>query len=202
MTIIWLWLRAHRWPTLALTSGLVAVIGLVVGGRYVPIPSLGEVRRLDVPLSQLLPLVLACAIGLHTKAPTSLFHVIPRSPVAQRAELITAILATAVAACLLIPNSPVALRNLAGLAGLALVTASVAGATRSWTLPLFYLMCCLLFGTRPRHTAEGGAGAQWWAFAIADADERRATAVALVLCAAGVLLFVLRGPRNEVTAQE
>jgi hypothetical protein len=63
-------------------------------------------------------------------------------------------------------------------------------------------MCCLLFGTRLRYTAEGGTGAQRWAFAIADADDHRAAAVALLLRAASLLVFVLRGPCDEVTAQD
>ncbi|MCG8926973.1 hypothetical protein, partial [Lentzea sp. CC55] len=81
---------------------------------------------------------------------------------------------------------------LAGLTGMALATAAVAGATRSWILPLFYLMSCLLFDARLRYTSEGGIGTQWWAFATAQADDRGALAVALLSCATGVILFVLR----------
>ncbi|MCG8927337.1 hypothetical protein, partial [Lentzea sp. CC55] len=140
MTIAWLWLRAHRWPALVLTSCLVSAAGLLFGGLYLPVPSLGEVRRLSVPLSQLLPLLLACAVGLHTKAPTAVFKVAPRSPVPQRIALAAVLLVTVTAACLALPDNHAALRNLAGLTGMALATAAVAGATRSWILPLFYLM--------------------------------------------------------------
>lgn len=200
MSIAWLWLRAHRWPVLVLTSCLIAVAGLVLGGRHVPIPSLGEVRRLSVPLSQLLPLLLACAVGLHTKAPTTVFRVVPRSPVPQRTALVMTFLVTVTVACLPLPDNEAALRNLAGLTGMALATAAVAGATRSWTLPLFYLMACLLFGSRLRHTAEGGIGTQWWAFATAKAGDPGALGVALLCCATGFLLFVLRGPRDEAAS--
>jgi hypothetical protein len=199
MTIAWLWLRAHRWPVLVMTSCLIAVTGLVLGGRHVPIPSLGEVRRLSVPLSQLLPLLLACAVGVHTKEHTTVFRVVPRSPVPQRIAVVATFLATVTIACLLLPDNQAALRNLAGLTGMALATAAVAGATRSWILPLFYLMSCLLFGTRLRHTVEGGIGTQWWAFATADAGDRGALVVALFCCATGFLLFVLRGPHDEAT---
>ncbi|MBP2335628.1 hypothetical protein JOF41_001806 [Saccharothrix coeruleofusca] len=202
MTIVRLWLRAHRWPTLAATSCLVAVAGLVLGGRHVPIPSLSGARGLSVPLSQLLPLLLACAVALRTRAPTTVFRVVPRSPVPQRAALLVTCLVTVAAACPLLPDGQTALRNLAGLTGMALATATIAGATRGWTLPLLHLMCCLLFGAHPRHTPQGGIGARWWAFAIADADDRTAMAVALLLCAVGSLLFVLRGPRDETAPHD
>ncbi|WP_447001900.1 hypothetical protein ACRAKI_19290 [Saccharothrix isguenensis] len=202
MTIAWLWLRAHRWPALAATCGATALVGLLFGGDHVPLPSLADTRRLSVPLGQLLPLVLASAIGLHSRTPTTLFHVAPRAPIAQRAALAGTLLATAIIACASVPDGLAALRNTLGLGGMALVAATVAGATRSWTLPLCYLMACLLFGSRVRSGAGDGSRTQWWAFALAEARDRNAMVSAIACCAVGLVLFVLRGPRDEVTSHE
>ncbi|GAA1335581.1 hypothetical protein J7S33_28910 [Saccharothrix algeriensis] len=202
MTVAWLWLRAHRWPTLVAACGAVALVGALLGGERVPVPSFTATRRLSVPLAQLLPLVIACAVGLHSRAPTSLFRVAPRSPFAQRAALVGTLLVTAATTCLLVPDGQAALRNTLGLSGMALAGAALAGATRSWTLPLPYLMGCLLFGTRVRSTAETASGAQWWAFAIAPAHHRGALAFAVGCCLAGAALFVVLGPREEPAPPE
>ncbi|MEU6155615.1 hypothetical protein ABZ816_37085 [Actinosynnema sp. NPDC047251] len=200
--IAWLWLRAHRWPTLLATSCAVAVVGVVFGGDHVPIPSLSSARQMSVPLGQLLPLILACAIGSHSRQPTSLFRVTPRLPYVHRAAVAGVLLITAAAATLLVPNMMTALRNTLGLTGMALVTAVAVGATRSWTLPLFYLMCCLLFGTRIRATANGESGPQWWAFAIADQSDRTATTLAILVCLLGLVLFVIFGAKEEAAVRE
>ncbi|MEU4802297.1 hypothetical protein [Actinosynnema sp. NPDC023587] len=200
MTVAWLWLRAHRWPVLLGTCAGVAAVAATVGGEHVPVPSFGDVRRLDVPLTQLLPLVLAGAVGLHSRTPTTLFLVAPRRAGPLRAALVGCLVGTASLTSLVFAQPVTALRNTLGLVGLALVTAVVAGATRSWTLPLVHLVACLLFGTRLSATAQGGRGEWWWAFPLADADDRSAFALAVACCAVGVVAFVARGPRPEIVA--
>lgn len=200
--IAWLWLRAHRWPALLAASCVVAVVGMLFGGDHVPIPSLSSSRQLNVPLGQLLPLVLACTVGLHSQQPTTLFRVAPRPPYAHRAAVTCALLLTAACATLPMPDTTTALRNTLGLAGMALMTAVAVGATRSWTVPLFYLMCCLLFGTRIRATADGEIGPQWWAFAMADSGHRTAMTIAVTSCLLGLLVFTACGARDEATSRD
>ncbi|RKT53653.1 hypothetical protein [Saccharothrix australiensis] len=197
MTVVWLWLRAHRWPSLVAACGVMALVGAVFGEELVPVPSLAAARRLSVPLAQLLPLVVACAVGLHSRTPTSLFRVVPRSAMAQRLALVCTLLATATVTCLLIPSGSIALRNTFGLSGIALIAATVAGATRSWTLPLCHLMGCLLFGTRARSAADGVTGTQWWAFAVAPESDRVAAILAIGCCLVGAAVFIVRGPQEE-----
>ncbi|XVV04907.1 hypothetical protein ACQPW3_05755 [Actinosynnema sp. CA-248983] len=200
MTIAWLWLRAHRWPALLATSCAVALAGLLVGGEHVSIPSFAAVRRLSMPVGQLLPFILACAVGLYSRTPTSLFRVVPRSRAPQRTATASVFVATVLLPCLVIADGQAALRNTLGLTGMALGTAVVAGATRSWTLPLFYLMGCLLFGSQTRTTAQGGIGPHEWAFPIAPSGDAAAMALAIACCVAGLLLYIIFGAREEVTS--
>nr|BFE99033.1 hypothetical protein GCM10020241_07090 [Streptoalloteichus tenebrarius] len=86
MNILWLWLRAHRWPTLLAVCLGVAVLNVLVGGQGVPVPTLTSIRRLDLPLRQFLPLVMACAIGLHSRNPSQTFTVTPRPALVLRAR--------------------------------------------------------------------------------------------------------------------
>ncbi|GAA3867633.1 hypothetical protein GCM10022243_36720 [Saccharothrix violaceirubra] len=191
MTVAWLWLRLHRWPTLVAITVATAAVTLLVGDERVPLPSFADVRRLGVPLGHLMPLLLASAVGLHSRAPTRLFLVTPRPARPQRAVLACVLVATASVAGVAGADDAVP-RNILGLSGLALATAVAAGATRSWTLPLCHAMACVLFGSR-----IGPGGPRWWAFTIAPAGDRVAWAVALACGAAGTLLFVVRGPRAE-----
>lgn len=193
--IAWLWLKAHRWPSLAAVCAVVAVIGVLLGRQVVPVPSLSG-NQVAIPLMLLLPVVLACAVGVHARNPTTLFDVVPRSPAPLRLALVVVLVATVSATSLALPDSVAALRNTVGLTGMALGTAAVAGATRSWTLPLCYLMASILVGARSR-LADGVYRPALWAFPLADASDALATTIANMCFAAGALLYVLRGPKGE-----
>lgn len=196
MRITWIWLKAHRWPDLVAVCAVVAAVGVLLGRQVVPVPSLSN-SQVAIPLMLLLPVVLGCAVGLHSRNPTTLFDVVPRSHVPARAALVLVLVATVALTSLALPDGVAALRNTLGLTGMALATAAVVGATRSWTLPLFFLMASLLFGARAR-LSQGVYGPAPWAYPLADAKNTHAMTLACGIFACGALLYVLRGPRAEV----
>ena len=197
MRIAWIWLKAHRWPSLAAVCAGVAAVGVLLGRQVVPVPSLSS-HQVAIPLMLLLPVVLACAVGLHGRNPATLFDVVPRPHVPVRVALVLVLVSTVSVTSLALPDGVAALRNTLGLTGMALATAAVAGATRSWTLPLFFLMASLLFGARARLSESGAYGPALWAFPLADAADTGAMSLACGVFAAGALLYVVRGPRAEV----
>jgi hypothetical protein len=87
-------------------------------------------------------------------------------------------------------TSPAAiLRNLAGLTGIALITAAVFGAHLSWTVPLGYVMYC------------GGEldiqAASRWSWPLLPAGDHAASAIAAGLLAAGVAAVSAAGGRDR-----
>ena len=77
-------------------------------------------------------------------------------------------------------NSSVALRNLGGGAGLALINAAVLGGRLAWILPVTFTGACLAGGAT-------GTRADSWAFYFQPGRDASATALALVLLAAGLV---------------
>jgi len=83
------------------------------------------------------------------------------------------------------------LRNLAGLAGIALLTAALLGANLSWTLPLGYVMVC--GAELDQHVTS------IWTWPILPASDHTATAISLALLAVGLAAVTLTGARDHHT---
>ncbi len=83
------------------------------------------------------------------------------------------------------------LRNLAGLAGIALLAAALLGAHLAWTLPLGYVLVC------------GGELDQQvtsvWTWPTLPANNPSATLISLALLAAGLAAVTLTGARDHHT---
>nr|BFE99032.1 hypothetical protein GCM10020241_07080 [Streptoalloteichus tenebrarius] len=97
------------------------------------------------------------------------------------------------------PETAGSLRNTLALTGLALMTSVIAGATRSWTTPLFFLMVCLLFGPRYDYAPTGGPSAELWAIVLAPPHDLTAAVLAGIVWLLGTALFILRGARAEIS---
>ncbi len=83
------------------------------------------------------------------------------------------------------------LRNLAGLTGIALLTAAGLGAHLSWTVPLGYVLYC---------SGELDLGVtNLWTWPTLPASDRTATTIALTLLAAGVATVSLVGAQDRRT---
>jgi hypothetical protein len=83
------------------------------------------------------------------------------------------------------------LRNLAGLTGIALLTAVLLGAHLAWTVPLGYVVYC------------GGAldlnQVSRWTWPVLPASDHGTILIALALLAAGVAALAAAGPRDRQT---
>lgn len=97
------------------------------------------------------------------------------------------------AAVLLAPSLPLAeygaqslLRNAVGLFGLALLTATAAGPTLAWTLPLGYTAAIYLGAVRLQ-----APGQSWWAFLLQPAADRAAGVTAATLLVTGTAAWAL-----------
>lgn len=201
MNIPVIWLRAHRWPTLLAVCAGMAVVNLLLGATRMPLLSVSGVSRLEVPLAQFLPLILACAAGLCAGSPSSVFDVTPRSSLCQRLALALTLQCTVAIASLTVLTHGVTdwqatIRNTLALTGMALATATLAGATRGWTTPLFYVIAAMLFGPITNNVRADGIAAHW-AFPLARGADHPAAVIAAICWVAGTALFVLREPRAD-----
>ena len=86
-------------------------------------------------------------------------------------------------------SAPVLVRNLAGLTGIALLTAVVLGAHLAWTVPLGYVMYC---------GAELDAQTyRLWTWPTLPAGNHAASALAIGLLAAGIAAATITGARSR-----
>lgn len=86
-------------------------------------------------------------------------------------------------------GSTTLLRQLAGLTGIALLSAALLGARQSWTVPLVYTLVCA--------RAFDLGWASLWVWPTRTGPDTAATAVAAGLLAAGLGVIALRGPRDN-----
>jgi hypothetical protein len=117
---------------------------------------------------------------------------LPTLRVAHLLTLVTAATATfTVAAATLGLDTGLVLRNLAGLTGIALLTAVLLGAHLAWTVPLGYVVYC------------GGAldlnEVSRWSWPVQPASNQAATLIALALLVAGAAALAAAGPRDRHT---
>jgi hypothetical protein len=84
------------------------------------------------------------------------------------------------------------MRNLAGLTGLALLTAALIGAHLAWATPLGYVVFC--GGELDLHAST------LWAWPTRPAGDSAAALIALTLLVAGLLTVSLAGSRDRRTA--
>ncbi|GAA2357401.1 hypothetical protein GCM10009854_39790 [Saccharopolyspora halophila] len=200
MTVLVLALRACHWPLFVAASALLAAVNALFGAEQLPVPR-PNIGALDVPLGLFSPLVLACLLGLHLSAVTTLWSTGPRNHALVRAGRLTAALLPAVLACapLLLHGAELwtsATRNTLGLGAMALLVTVAAGPTRCWMLPFPYLLAALLLGTQRSSTA-GGSDATWWAFPLQDAGDPRGMLLTAVLLVAGITGYLRFGARAE-----
>jgi hypothetical protein len=83
------------------------------------------------------------------------------------------------------------LRDLAGLAGIALLTARLLGPHLSWTLPIAYVVIC-------GNTLDAQI-TSLWTWPNLPSTEHTASLIAIALLATGVTAVTLAGPRDRAT---
>ena len=147
-------------------------------------------------LSQLLPIIIACAAAAVIAAGT-------RSPFGEperasrplpRLRLLHILTTLVVATCALatMTDDPAAMiRNLAGLTGLTLLTAALTGAPLAWTAPLAYVLICA--GEIDLHQAP------LWAWPTLPATSTPAALLAAAILLAGLTVATLHGPRDTLS---
>ncbi|WP_019854779.1 hypothetical protein [Actinopolyspora mortivallis] len=194
-------LRAHHWPLYLLGCAGIALVNALLGAERLPVP-VPNVDQLDVPLGLFSPLLLACMLVLHLRPPTPLWDTAPRAHTVIRLALLgTATLPAALACLPLWTHDPglalSGLRNLAGLTGITLATATLAGATRGWMSAFPYVLLALLLGTHRSSTTGGHAHHPWWAFPLEPAGDVTAVALAVLVFGTAIASYSLRGTRPE-----
>lgn len=88
------------------------------------------------------------------------------------------------------------LRNLTGLTGMTLATATFAGPTRGWVTAFPYVLLVLLLGTHGSSTG-GRSEHPWWAFVLEPSTSIVAAASAALLMSAAATAHVRFGSRAE-----
>jgi hypothetical protein len=148
--------------------------------------------------AQLLPLVLTvAAAGLVAAASRSPFgdaerptHPLPALRLIQALLLVA--LGTAALGAARIGDDPVAaMRNVAGLTGLALCTAPLVGASLAWIAPLAYVIYC----GGPIDVQQVSR----WSWPALPSTDWPATLIALALLAAGLAVITVAGARDHRT---
>ena len=144
-------------------------------------------------LAQLLPILVACAaaavIAAGTRSPFGEPERAGRPLPALRLLHVLTLLAVATSALAAVTHEPATMiRNLAGLTGLALLTATLIGAPLAWTAPLGYVLIC--GGEIDLHQDP------LWAWPTLPADNLAATLLAATTLIAGLAITTLHGPRD------
>jgi hypothetical protein len=80
-------------------------------------------------------------------------------------------------------------RNVVGITGIGLLCSIVTGALLAWTLPTGYMLFCQ-YALLQSWTAP-------WTWPVRPPADRGAWICACAVCAAGLLLFTVRGPRTR-----
>lgn len=194
MRLVVLYLRSRGLPVAVLVVAAVSLAGAGAASWLVARPELDGTARLPVAVAAALAAAVILAGTLHSPA-SEIEAATPRHWPRWRAAHAAA--AVLVAAALLAPTLPdttygahVLLRNVSGLLGLALLTASYAGPRLAWTLPTGYVFTVYL-------AAGTGDTAlrPVWAFFMQPADSATATITALVLLTVGILTWALTTTR-------
>ncbi|WP_139183004.1 hypothetical protein [Actinopolyspora xinjiangensis] len=165
----------------------------------VPVPNVGQ---LDVPLGLFSPLILSCLLTLQLRPPTRLWETAPRPQGAVRLGLLIAAVIPAALACLPLWTHSFelalsGLRNLAGLTGMTLATATVAGSSRGWMTAFPYVLLTLLLGTHGSSASGGRPDHPWWAFVLEQPAETTAATLSALLALAGSTGYTVFGTRTE-----
>lgn len=194
-------LRAHHWPLYAAACAGFVGLHALAGQSLLPVP-VPNVGPVEVPLGLFSPLVLAVLLGLHLRSPTRLWDTSPRGHGLVRGGLVvSALLLAVLASTPLLLHGPelwaAAVRNVLGLAGVVLLTAVVAGASKCWMVVFPYALVALLLGTGGNTVTGGRSAHAWWAFVLQDATDHRGAVLAGLLLCAGRTAYVRYGMRAE-----
>lgn len=142
--------------------------------------------------AQLLPILVTCAaaavITAGTRSPFGEPERAGRPLPALRLLHVLTLLTAATVALAAADDSAPMLRNLAGLTGIALLTATVTGAPLAWTVPLGYVLICA--GEIDLHQDP------LWAWPILPAGNLAAALAAAAFLVAGLTAITWRGPRD------
>lgn len=178
---------------------LVAIVAVAFAVRFVGAVTLhtGVTQQVILPLALVLPAAAACLLGIAAESPMVPYDALGTGRVTvARAVHVAVLLAVAAAAVALATPAldtghgpAAAVRNLAGLAGVTLLAATVAPAIYSW-LPAVLLLGGATF------FAGGGAVDVAWSWLRAPDDELGAAWVAVALLGVGFGLFIPAGDRG------
>lgn len=196
----WLWLHARcrrAWPALAAAVGFVAT----VWGLWL---AYADSRQTDL---RLVGVTVMLAVAALTPTLGGADESLDRTgSVRWPARRAGHLLLAAGAVCALLWSTAVVdarfaplavvLRDTAGLLGLTALAAAALGAARAWLVPLAWTLVAAVPWLEP----DGKAATQVAYWLVQPADSGAAAACAVVLAAAGLLAYALRGcPRRPAT---
>jgi hypothetical protein len=191
-----------RWLLRALRAGEVAVTALVGGtlsglltGRDAPVPSFTAGALSPAPIVAILAFVPLIAVLRSLDSPPATFVVLSTRPVGlYRAGITTALGVVTCTGAFVVGGSSASLeavRNLAGLFGLAIIAWIALGRGAALAVPIAYVLASYLFGRTSSSTAAP------WAWIIRDAHDATGTAIAAALAVLG-LGVLARLPHSDL----
>jgi hypothetical protein len=189
------WLRARQTPAVALVVLLVAASLVPAGTRILPLPGLGNVAGLGIPLALFAPVVIAIAVIAGLAAGEARLEAVAARPLPVLDAIYGASVAVvALGLCTLVwiavGNAwtiyPLeAGRNALGYVGLALLGRVFLGPRAAGLVSVAAAVGAALLGSH----ADGSA--RWWAWPIADARDELSWILAFLSLALGVVATAL-----------
>ncbi len=206
--LLTLYLRSRRAGWTLLVVALLAPCSWAGTAWLISRPEVGVGRGALVPLLAFVTLAAAGVISAGSSSPfgdveRTVARPLPPLRLCHLAGLLSAA-AVLLAAVLLTfdlagawPDPlPALLRNLAGFSGMALLTAWLAGARLSWTIPTTFGIGAYLAARRPDDSFAP------WAWQMQPGQDVLSWTVALLLLAAGFGFACLHGPREAAEERE
>ena len=193
-----LYLRDHHWYANAVAIMFVVVGTALVGNAEIRV---GYSLSFGLPLSLVTPLLLAVILANSVVGSTA--HLVSTSTIRVRAWLFGRLLGYLVIAASVYvaslamwpassPELPfLTIRNALGLIGLALLARHTLGRSWWWTVPVCYVLLCIVAGSDHVNTVQP------WALLLDQEGAPTSTSVFLALFVSGVSLSICLGANRE-----
>ena len=189
MTRAWIFAASRRLPTSLATLAILAILGAALGGARL---RSGAETGLGIPWVVMIPVLMAGVVAVSAESPFADFDAMRARSLAPArfahvGMLLTIAAAETWAMTRLLPapySASAALRNLALLGGLGLLSAGVVQPRLAWIAPMGYGLAALLLGGEAGHVRP-------WAWLLMPDHSRAAALVAAVVFVAGLLVAAL-----------
>lgn len=184
-----LWLRVRRLRPIAVVTVLVSLIALLLGGLIIPLPSLGSLSGLRIPIALIAPLAVAVTVawglsigaGPSERAAVRPIDRLDASFVAAIAG-VTAVLLAAGEFAGVTTTGYAAARNALGYVGLMLLGRWLLGSHAASVVPVGWILLIAAFGS------DGAGEPRWWVWPLLPWQDALSWAFSLAIFLTGLAL--------------